>query len=125
MDWRGIEWVVLVFEATMIVLPVYAFIIFYKRVKGGVLKKSSALWRYTSLVVAPIILYILFFLALVGFEELTHIGLTTEGLARANFILIGLGISIWLVSTLVFGVMLMFIKSQPSSPNNATGADGA
>jgi hypothetical protein len=123
MDWRGIEWAVPVFEVVMLVLPVYAFITFYKRVKHGVLKKSRALWRYASLVIAPIILYVLFFFALVGFEELTHIGVITEGLARTILILVGLGLTIWLVSILVFGVALVFIKSQPSSPNNNLESD--
>ena len=117
MDWRGIEWAVPVFEVVMLLLPVYAFITFYRRVKRGVLKKLRALWRYASLVITPIILYVLFFFALVGLEELTHIGVITEGLARSFFILVGLGFTIWLVSILVFGVALVFIKSQPSSPN--------
>ena len=118
MDWRGIEWAVPVFEVVMLVLPVYAFITFYRRVKRGVLKKSRALWRYASLVITPIILNVLFFFALVGFEELTHIGVITEGLARSFLILVGLGLTIWLVSILVFVVALVFIKSQPSSPNS-------
>ena len=117
MDWQGIEWAVPVFEVVMLVLPVYAFITFYRRVKRGVLKKLRALWRYASLVITPIILYVLFIFALVGLEELTHIGVITEGLARSFFILVGLGFTIWLVSILVFGVALVFIKSQPSSPN--------
>jgi polyferredoxin len=107
----------------MLVLPVYAFITFYRRVKRGVLKKSRALWRYASLVITPIILYVLFFLALVGFEELTHISVITEGLARTILILVELGLTIWLVSILLFGVALVFIKSQPSSPNKAAAPD--
>ena len=120
MDWRGIEWVVPVFEVTMIVLPVCVFIIFYRRVKGGVLKKSRALWCYASLVITPIILYVLFFFALVGLEELTHIGVTTEGLARTNFILVGLGFTIWFVSTLGFGVTL---RTGPPILEPLRGAD--
>lgn len=119
MDWRGIEWAVPVFEVVMLVLPVYASIAFLRRIKRGLLKKSRAFWCYASLVITPIILYVLFFFTLVGFEKLTHISVITEGLARSFFILVGLGLSIWLVSILVFGVVLVFIRSQQTSPKNA------
>lgn len=122
MDWQGIEWAVPVFEVVMLALPVYAFITLYRRVKGGVLKKSRAMWRYASIVIAPIILYVLFFFALVGFEALSHINVITEGLARTILILIGLGLTIWLVSIIVFGVTLVFIKSQPSSSSKITSS---
>ena len=122
MDWQGIEWAVPVFEVVMLALPVYAFITLYRRVKGGVLKKSRAMWRYASIVIAPIILYVLFFFALVGFEALSHINVITEGLARTILILIGLGLTIWLVSIIVFGVTLVFIKSQPSSSIKITSS---
>ena len=122
MDWQGIEWAVPVFEVVMLALPVYAFITLYRRVKGGVLKKSRAMWRYASIVIAPIILYVLFFFALVGIEALSHINIITEGLARTILILIGLGLTIWLVSIIVFGVTLVFIKSQPSSSIKITSS---
>jgi hypothetical protein len=122
MDWQGIEWAVPVFEVVMLALPVYAFITLYRRVKGGVLKKSRAMWRYASIVIAPISLYVLFFFALVGFEALSHINVITEGLARTILILIGLGLTIWLVSIIVFGVTLVFMKSQPSSSIKITSS---
>ena len=124
MDWRGIEWAVPAFEVVMLVLPIYAFIIFFRHIKRGVLKKSRALWCYSSLVITPIVLYVLFFFALVGFEELTHISVITDGLARSFLFLIGVGLTIWLISILLFGVVLVFIRSQPSTPNNAINADG-
>ena len=123
MDWRGIEWAVPVFEVVMVVLAVYASITFYRRVKRGVWKKTRALWCYAILVIIPIVLYVLFFFALVGFEEFTHIGVITEGLARSFLILVGLGLTIWIVSILVFGLVLLFAKSQPSSPNNSLESD--
>ena len=89
MDWRGIELAVPVYEILMLVVPVYAFITFYRRVKCGVLGKSGALWRYVLFVSTPIILIVLLFFTLVGFEELTDIVLITEGLARTILILVG------------------------------------
>jgi chromate transport protein ChrA len=118
MDWRGIELAVPVYEILMLVVLVYAFITFYRRVKCGVLEKSGALWRYVLFVSTPIILIVLLFFTLVGFEELTHIGAITEGLARTILILVGLGLSIWLVSILIFGITLAFIKCHSSIPNS-------
>ena len=83
----------------------------------GFLGKSRAMLRFASLVVIPIILYSLFFFALVGFEELTHISVVPEGLARTFPILVGFGFTIWIVSTLAFGAALVFIKKQPPSPD--------
>lgn len=123
MDWRGIEWVVPVFEVVMLVLPVYAFITIFRRVKRGVMKKSRAFLRFALIVIAPIILYLLFFFTLVGLEELTSINVNTEGLARSFLILVGIGFSIWLFSIIVFSVALVIKKTQPSSPHNKTGAD--
>lgn len=116
MDWQGIEWAAPIFEIVMIVLPIYGFITLYRRTKRGALRKSRALLRYGSLVIVPIILYILFFSALVGFEELTRISVVPEGLARTFPLLVGLGVTICIVSTIAFGVALMFIKNQPTAP---------
>jgi len=117
MDWQGIDWAVPVFEVVMLGLPVYGFITFYRRLKRGVLKKSRAFRRYALLVITPLILYVLLFFALVGFEELTAIGVITEGLARSFPISVGLGLATWLASLIVFGVALVFIRIPPSQPD--------
>ena len=119
----GIELAVPIFEVVMLALPVYGFITFYKRIKRGVLKKSRAFQRYAFLVISPIILYALLFFAMVGFEELTHIDVITEGLARSFLILVGLGLTTWLASILVFAVVLAFIKTPPSSADNSLESD--
>lgn len=124
MDWRGIELAVPVFEVAMLVVPVYAFITNLSRVKRGFLTKSRALRRHASLAITPVILYVLFFIALGGFEELTNVGVITEGLARSFVILVGLGLAVWLFSTIAFSVALVIGKTQPPPPNNAAGADG-
>lgn len=114
MYWQGTEWAVPIFEMVVVVLPIYVFVTLYRRVKRGVLNKSGALWRYSTLVIIPTILYVLFFFALVGIEELTHIGLVAEGLGRSFLILVGLGIAIWFVSTLVFSTALLFLRNPTS-----------
>lgn len=113
MDLRGLEWAVPAFEIVMLVLPVYAFVVFYRRVKYRALKKTSALWLYASVVIAPIILYTLFFFLLAGLEELTHISLISEELSRSLLILVALGVAIWSISILAFGLTLMFLRCEP------------
>lgn len=112
MDWRGIDWVVPAFEIVILVLPVYAFIVLYRRVKGGAINKQGALWRYAFWVIVPVIVYVVLFFALVGIEEMIKASIITEGLARSFFILVGLGVIIWLVSTLVFAVTILLLRQQ-------------
>ncbi len=117
MDWQGIEWALPVYELVMLGMPIYAFITLRRRVKRGILTKVRAFWYYAGLVVAPVISYILFFLGLVGIWEVAHISLITEGLGRSFFLVTGLGAIIWLVSSMIFGVAMVFTKSTSASPN--------
>ena len=116
MVWQGIEWVLLLYGLAMLVLPVYAFIALLRRVKRGMLAKVRAFWYYAGLVVAPVIFYVLFFLALAGIWEIARISLITEGLGRSFLPVTGLGLMIWLVSSIIFGVALAFIKSTAAAP---------
>ena len=90
MDWRGIEWVLPLFWLSMIMVPTFAFITLLLRVKGGVMKKFRAIRYFAGIVLIPVILYGLFFLLLVGIEEVAQIDLVTEELARSFFVVIGL-----------------------------------
>jgi hypothetical protein len=56
MDWQGIEWVVLVYGVLMILMPVYGFIAFRRRIKQKVITKTRAFWYYTGLVISPVII---------------------------------------------------------------------
>ncbi len=120
MDWHGIEWAVPLYEIMMIVVPVYAFITVRRRVKQGVSGKFRALLRYAFLVLVPIILYVFFFFGLIGFENLTHSSIISEGLARTVLLLVGSGLAIWIVSTLVFGLSLVFMKKQQTQSLDAS-----
>ncbi len=108
MDWRGVEWAIPLYELAMLVVPIYGFTALRRRVKQGTLAKPRAFWYYTGLVAAPIALYALFFLTLVAIDSLTRLGGVTEGLARTFLILIGLGFLIWLVSSIIFRIVLRF-----------------
>ena len=123
MDWPGIEWVVPVYEILMLVVPVYGFIVLRRRVKRKALAKVRAFLYYTGLVILPVVIYTLFFLGLVGLEEVVGTAIITEGLARSNLISIGLGLAVWLVSLIIFGITLIFSNSSTSSPDRENPAD--
>ena len=110
MDWRGIEWVLPLYWLSMIVVPPSTFITLFLRVKRGVMKKFRAIRYYAGIVIIPVILYGLFFLLFVSLEEVAQIDLVTEGLARSFFVMMGIGLIIWLVSLLIFSITLAFFR---------------
>ena len=110
MDWQGIEWILLLYWLSMLVVPIYTFITLLLRVKRGVEEKPRAFRFYAGIVISPIILYSVFFFGLIVIEELAQIDLVTEGLARSFFIVIGIGLIIWLVSLIVFSLTLKFLR---------------
>ncbi len=117
MNFRGVEWVLPVVELAMIVVPLYGFFTLLTRVRKGMLARTSALGRYAGIVIAPTVLYAVFFFALVGFEELTRMSILTEGLGRSFFLIVGLGLVIWVVSMLAFTLALAFAGKRKSSPS--------
>lgn len=109
---RGVEWVLRLYELAIVVVPVYGVVWLRRRVKRGTMKKLRAFWCYAGLVLIPVIVYTLFFLVLVGVEQISRISLITEELARSLAIVIGLGLSIWLISSVSFGFSLAFTKAE-------------
>jgi len=110
MDWRGIEWVLPLYWISMIIVPTIAFITLFLRVKRGVMKKFRAIRYFAGIAIIPIILYGLFFLLLLGLEEVAQINIVTEELARSLFVVMGIGFIIWLLSLIIFGVTLAFFR---------------
>ena len=110
MDWQGIEWVLLLYWLSMLVVPIYTFITLLLRVKRGVMEKLRAIRYFACIVIIPVILYGLFFFVLVNLEEIAQINLITEGLARSFLVVIGTGLIIWLVTLIIFGVSLVFLR---------------
>ncbi len=119
MDLHGIEWVLLLYELTMLVLPVYGLVSLRRHVKYGALGKLRAFGYYTGLIISPVIAYVLFFLALVGLEQVSRIAFVTEGLSRSLVIVLALGLAIWLISSIVFGLTLVFIKRSTPEPQSS------
>jgi len=99
---------------------IFIVVIFYwqvKLVKAGKNSKRKAILLHLTYTITPIILYGVMFLVLVGIEELTDTAIIGEGYARTlPFIIIG-GLSVTLLITLIFSLVLIFIK-QPKT--NAT-----
>jgi len=122
MPFRGIEWVIPLYQLAMLVLPVYCFFALRRRVARG-LSKYRALRRYVVFVVLPVVAYASLYIGLLGLEQLTKAPLIPAEMARSFFILIGLGIAVWLLASIVFAVVLLFSasaldlrKPRPSSP---------
>ena len=110
MNWSVIEWVLPIYLLSMIVVPTFAFITFFLRVKRGVMEKFRAIRYYAGIVIIPVILYCLFCLLLVILEEVAQINLVTEELARSFFVVIGIGLIIYLMSLIIFSVTLAFLQ---------------
>jgi hypothetical protein len=110
MPWHGVEWAIPLYQLTMLVLPVYCFMALRRRVARG-LAKYRALRRYILTVIVPVILYTLLYVGLAVLEQLTKATLIPGEMARSFFILIGLGIAIWLVGSIAFAITLLYGKS--------------
>jgi len=93
-------------------VPTFIFITFFLRVKRGIMEKFRAIRYYAGIVIIPILLYGIFFFVLVSLEQVAQIDLVTEELARSFFLVIGIGLIIWLVSLLIFSVTLAFLRRQ-------------
>ena len=94
----------------MVLVPIYGFIALRRRVKRRVLSKRRAFLYYAGIVIAPVVVYVIFFLGLVGLEEMSDGAIVSEGLARSVVILTGFGLVVWLLSLVVFGIALTFIS---------------
>jgi len=104
----------------ILIYLVFVAAIFYwqmKLVMAGKKSKGKAIMSHLAYTIAPIILYGAVFLALVGIEELADTTIIGEGYARTlPFIIIG-GLSMTLLGTFIFSLVVIFTK-QPNT--NAT-----
>lgn len=81
-----------------------------KMVKARKTAKGKAIGLYAAYSIAPIILYGVVFLALVAIEELTDAAIIGEGYARSlPFVIVG-GLTVTLLATLIFTLVVMFLK---------------
>jgi hypothetical protein len=112
MDWKGIEWVIPIYELMILLLPVYGFIALRRRVKQSELTKIRGFIYYSGLAITPVVMYTVFFIGLTGLEEMTDKAIVSEGLGRSFLLLVGLGLIAWLIALIVFGIALAFITNK-------------
>lgn len=103
----------------MLILIYFIFIaaIFYWQVKlvmAGKNSKGKAIILHLTYTITPVLLYGVVFLVLVGIEELTDTAIIGEGYARTLLFVIFGGLSVTLISTLMFSLVLIFIKQSDS-----------
>lgn len=115
MSWQGVEWAVPVYELAMLVVPIAGFVAYRRRVLLQALKPWAALWRYAALVLAPIVVAVAFYFLLIGIEEFTDFSPMTEEMGRGWPALIVVGVIIWLIAILAFGLGLAFIRRRPTA----------
>ena len=89
---------------------VFIFIWQLHKVKNGKLSKRKAIVLYSGFTIAPIILYVLIFFILVGIEEFLNKVIISEGFARSFLIIIIGGSIIVAVTSLIFSIVLQFLK---------------
>ena len=111
MGWYGIEWIIPIYGVVALLTPILGIIIFRRRIKRGATSKPRAFAYFMALTIAPPVLYALFFLTLVGLQDLTYASLITEGLARSVLPLTVLGIGVWLLSAIIFTLILIFTRT--------------
>jgi hypothetical protein len=114
MPWQGIEWAIPLYQLAMLVLPIYCFVALRRWVVRRGFPKYRALRRYVVFVVLPVVAYASLYIGLIGLEQLTKAALIPAEMARSFFILIGLGIAVWLLAAIVFAIVLLF--ATPPAP---------
>ena len=117
MGWQGVEWAVPVYELAMLVVTVAGFVVYRRRVVRQALAPAGALWRYAGLVLLPTVVAIAFYFLLIGIEEFTDFSLISEGMGRGWPALVVLGLVIWLVAIMAFGLTLAFTRRRSTESN--------
>lgn len=88
----------------------YIAVIFYwnvKKVKSGKYTKRKAIGLYAAYTIAPVILYVIAFIVLIGIEELTGTAIIGEGYARSLLIVVVGGCGVAIVATLLFSAVVL------------------
>lgn len=89
-------------------------VVFYcqiKKVKAGKYSKRKAIGLYAVYTIAPIILYGVIFIALIGIERLTDTAIIGEGYARTLPFVIAGGFAVVIITTLLFSAVVLAMKT--------------
>jgi hypothetical protein len=90
----------------VLALPAFVFIVQLGRVRAGFCGKWKAFLLSGLAALAPTALYVGFFFALVGLEEVTGAALIAEGIGRSFLIVVGFGLLVWLLVFIPFAVLI-------------------
>ena len=85
-------------------VPVAAWHFLLPRIRGGTISSLRGFGLYALASLSPTILYLGFFFALVGIEELTGAALIPEEMGRSLLLLLAFGLFVWLWAVLFFAI---------------------
>ncbi|UCH47133.1 MAG: hypothetical protein JSU95_13685 [Betaproteobacteria bacterium] len=105
------ESILQLYGLAMVVLPVYGFVSLRNKIRHDGMVKSAALLRYMGVVVAPIAGYACLFGLALAVEAVTSFDPISEEAARSFVLAIVLGVLVWLLSTAIFSLGLLFVQS--------------
>jgi hypothetical protein len=103
-----IFWQVVYFAAlaAIVGVPIAVLFMALRRVRAARTGKWKAIALYGLAALAPSALYVAFFFALVGIEELTGAALIPEGMGRSFLFVVGFGLLVWLLVLIPFAVLI-------------------
>lgn len=92
--------------------PIVSFVWQFRRIRRGLTSRAKGIAIYAGWSAAPVLVYVGLFLALSGAEELLATSLIGEGYARSLVILGGGGLALVALGTVVFSVVVLFVRSK-------------
>ena len=105
--------------AAIVAVPIAVLFMALRRVRTGRIGKLKAIALYGLAALSPTVLYVAFFFALVGIEELTGAALIAEEIGRSFLIVVGFGLLVWLLVLIPFAVLIVATKSRPPHQSDA------
>jgi len=96
--------------AAVVGVPVVILLKALRKVRAGRSGRLKAFVLYGLAALSPTVLYVAFFFALVGIEELTGAALIAEGMGRSFLIVVGFGLMVWFLVLIPFAVVIARAK---------------
>jgi hypothetical protein len=109
-----IGYLVPVIILVLISIPIGCASWIFIRTRTSQIPMRKALLRGALLSLLPLAIYVGLFFSLIGLEELTGKALVGEGLARSFLIVVGAGLTVWLLSGISLSLVLVVTKLKDS-----------
>lgn len=97
---------------TMIAFPIAVFLRLVVRARSGLISRTKATRRFFGVSIAPVLVYLGFFVAATGIEEVAGFALVTEGYARTLLLVVGVVAAWVVVLTALFAATLRVLASK-------------